>query len=1295
MSNQLDCDSSSGTYRSGRRCMRFLAIIWIVLLIQSPATYIYASPELPASASASQVPPAAATGGAAIQNGVNVPIAFQGVWAGSLTLGPDDTLQVLMTLTPGSVNNVVGMIAFNGAAGGCVEAIQLQAVNNTSINLKTDVASGAYFGECLASNYRLTLSADGTLLYEEFINNLQRTSTNLTRINAADTTTHAALSGVWRGAVLIDSEPVPVVLALANGSPGNIAGTIAFDGDSLCIEAMELQASTSETADLTTAIFAGTCVPSLYQLRLEADGTLSYTASVNGIPSGTGSLTSVGISFAITGRITDANKLPVADTIIYDDAGHTAISLRDGTYALTGLAPGQYTLVPFKSGQTFTPESLLVTVPPDSTDQNFTIGTVSTTARTIDVTMSLYDTPTTPAARDPYEQVIGFFADGVFEASNGAHKLGRVTVYTGGAYANRAHILWDPQRCRAYARISGYGREQDGAHVMMCGPPDWRGYAAAGYVLAHEWGHYYYSLYDEYREEGRLCDYLLNPSQPCNDDTPVANSIMHNQYQAVDGDYNWLNFSTARNNTRNNAQYRMYGASAWETLARSPALDPRSGYLRAAPERLYYPELADVAPAPGQNPVIDLAANHTARDQLTITWGSGFSAGAAVPDDRLALMATDVAASIPFAQAAQANAGTAHLLAIDISAGMVADNKLEDVKRAAQWLVDQAVIGQDAFGIITFDDEITIVQPITLLDSNETRALLKQQLDSIQPGRIDAAIGTAVQQAVQEMQRFAATTNSPAENRHIYLLTGSPSRQGIPPLAVLNEVTAAGLSLHTIGYGVDPTTARVLETVAGETRGTYHFIPAPTDNTHDKTLADLIVALEDMQQFSDAIVTTDITIGTLQLPAAANITLPIIVDSTLDTLELTVTFPTATPAELHLNDPAGTPADAATCTAVGSVTTCVFRVRTPLLHVGSWTLQATAGATPVTLEYRATGQVQGKPTFTASVELLNGETITYPDPLVVRALLQKALPIAGAIVTATVILPDGTVQPVSLHNDGTAPDQVAADGAYSAILDYTQNGTYLINVQFDNSAGVAEETNRGVAFAPDDGQTVIPDPTPVGENFMRVAQTHVQVTGVRADDHGDTPPTATHLFADNTDIPGRIDRPGDKDVFTLTASSDGQIVVRISGLALGMEPVLRLLAADGTTMLEEVTFAPDKQDYMYTLQAVKAGEVRYAEVSHLDGTATSGHYTVSAGPALSRERPTLPWSLIGTIIASSVLLIGATGTYLLTRRPRRLPSGSPADEASATVPSRSGKARRRPLDAPDGDAGATTKDKRS
>jgi len=86
---------------------------------------------------------------------------------------------------------------------------------------------------------------------------------------------------------------------------------------------------------------------------------------------------------------------------------------------------------------------------------------------------------------------------------------------------------------------------------------------------------------------------------------------------------------------------------------------------------------------------------------------------------------------------------------------------------------------------------------------------------------------------------------------------------------------------------------------------------------------------------------------------------------------------------------------------------------------------------------------------------------------------------------------------------------------------------------------------------------------PVVENFTVSAQTTVVVSGVRSDDHGNDPGTASLLNTDNLDQWGHIEQPGDRDLFRITVAQDMTIVVRVTDLAAGMQPRLRLLAGMG------------------------------------------------------------------------------------------------------------------------------------
>lgn len=149
------------------------------------------------------------------------------------------------------------------------------------------------------------------------------------------------------------------------------------------------------------------------------------------------------------------------------------------------------------------------------------------------------------------------------------------------------------------------------------------------------------------------------------------------------------------------------------------------------------------------------------------------------------------------------------------------------------------------------------------------------------------------------------------------------------------------------------------------------------------------------------------------------------------------------------------------------------------------------------------------------------------------------------------------------------------------------------------------------------GETWVPTTQPVGEDFSVSASTQITITNWAADDHGDTPAAATELTLDDYSLPGRIDKPGDVDVFRVTPVVSGTLVVRVTGYALGFKPHIRLLAADGVTVLKSVDFNPHGDDYFFVRLEAVAGEPIYVEVRDQSGSASGGIYRVSAGDPLA------------------------------------------------------------------------------
>ncbi|MFL6388912.1 MAG: choice-of-anchor X domain-containing protein [Terriglobales bacterium] len=123
----------------------------------------------------------------------------------------------------------------------------------------------------------------------------------------------------------------------------------------------------------------------------------------------------------------------------------------------------------------------------------------------------------------------------------------------------------------------------------------------------------------------------------------------------------------------------------------------------------------------------------------------------------------------------------------------------------------------------------------------------------------------------------------------------------------------------------------------------------------------------------------------------------------------------------------------------------IFRVANP--EAGNWTLQVT-GTSVIdpsgVVAYSVTAWIEN-----ASVMLVGGmekSTVHAGDSLRLLATLTTGgLPLPGPTATARILLPDGSISDVTLHDDGVAGDSVANDGIYSAIVGpLSQAGIYQV-----------------------------------------------------------------------------------------------------------------------------------------------------------------------------------------------------------------------------------------------------------
>jgi subtilisin-like proprotein convertase family protein len=646
------------------------------------------------------------------------------------------------------------------------------------------------------------------------------------------------------------------------------------------------------------------------------------------------------------------------------------------------------------------------------------------------------------AAQDKWERIVQHFADGVYESTNAAHKIRNVRIFRNGRAAAIADVLWTAAGHPHVPAKGGVG--EAGGHINMyetftaggAGGADYDMLAdeiGSGYTQAHEWGHFFYGVYDEYK---------INAT-----DVPVVPSIMDSQWMATGGDNQWLNFSIKNTgggsfqDTLHTIQHDQHGASAWETLARPTSQDIKTAAQLILGKRIFYPEVAAAAPAPGGTPRIDLPG--TARSDLNIIW---------------------------------MNDEDVYEVVIDHSGSMGDENKMEQAKAAAQLLINLLPLGKARVGVIEFDDTVSEIQPIILLTSQADKDSVKAEIAAIGPAG-STAIGDAAQQALTTILDPALTKS----NRVVFLLTDGLSNTGIDPLSVIPSYQNAQIPLFTFAFGSDADTVTLFR-LATDTGGKFYSSPA--------SLAAITNAFHDAQTVASSI--PALGANTLALGSGSGAG-TFTVDSTIGQLNLSLVKPSDPSIQVQVTDPGGNPVTPDDTFTVGNEVLLSHTITNPA--AGVWTVSS-QGAVAGTIDYTASG-IPDELTYTIQVASTGGSTVNLPTPVTLRARLFKELPINLAVATAQILAPSGAIDTLQFYDDGTHGDEVANDGNYTANYHYTETGIYTFKVNAAATAGQSSATYTGATdTATVEGlpPTPIPD-RPINEAFTRASQLQITIGG--------------------------------------------------------------------------------------------------------------------------------------------------------------------------------------------------------
>ena len=413
--------------------------------------------------------------------------------------------------------------------------------------------------------------------------------------------------------------------------------------------------------------------------------------------------------------------------------------------------------------------------------------------RLIDIVISICDSPegdddgdtqdaNNLSDQDKIEQIIQYFADGIYESTEGMHLLRNVFVYKNKANWHKCDIKWDKKGKNLETTPAISLKKQikmfylsNGLDILASD----KNRMAAGHDIIHEWGHYFYGLYDEYNT------FALGGAWPNVDleyyDCPVP-SLMNSPYSVVETqNYKYLNFSVRYRggpswidekgnprygefeNTQKTAQHFMFGKSAWETLS-DPDTSDSNGMLHAIKlgKRAYYPELATVAPVGNNLPRTDLVwgGPYPSRDALKIHW---------------------------------ITAKSVVQIVIDCS-GSMEGQKLRDIKQAAKVFIDLVNEGTSV-GIVSYNGTAIVNYPITIITGEPSRQALYSAINGLTAdgGNNESA---AMRLALTGIQNFGATNRVAA----VFLFTdGGVEWAPNDPQNLINEYSEAGIPIYTFG----------------------------------------------------------------------------------------------------------------------------------------------------------------------------------------------------------------------------------------------------------------------------------------------------------------------------------------------------------------------------------------------------------------------------------------------------------------------------------------------------------------
>lgn len=849
--------------------------------------------------------------------------------------------------------------------------------------------------------------------------------------------------------------------------------------------------------------------------------------------------------------------------------------------------------------------------------------------KVFDITISLWNHP---PDHSNVEDVLRNFARGVFEASNGAHKIRNITIHQDGLQKRFSNIIWKQGGTNAPAAVAMVGGILDDlgkiyfydyAQDLNAGGIDDIDLANGtaeqrqelGFTLTHEFGHYAYSMGDEYG----LDPTILPEDQAI---TLMSSAQLAAGIGALQPDLQWLNFSTPevlQPVLGFTGQANVWGETCWPVLTKqcsarrrvgdrfnplgmssAPLIDEngQSKSIPHYPKSVYYPNVAAVAPT-------TLNAWTNPND--------GVSYPSMKPDLYDNPAAGDPLQYLKFNWIESSNIEMD--LVLDISDSMNGV-PLQNVITAANGFVEGVPLGRTTLGVTTFATEVTnFVAMRPIATANDVNAV-KSAISTINTGGLTAMFAGA-KASLQKLDAYK-TANSTTATRVVFLLSDGHDNASInvTEADVLGLYKAGGVRMHTVGYAdslMDTSFFPPLQRLAEGTGGVFHeSITQPADLQEA-----MRIALGDALSLQDVpFIDTGMAYSVDAVFAQFVFNLDYVLNA-----GGSVTFAVIAPGG------ATVPSNVSTKTKPDGTFSATVIVDKPAIEsggAGQWALVPTFSGAGGSVTHQRLYAVPGTD---APIELItksHKQSYAYPEPVEVYARTIADFDVTGLDVVATLTTPSGGVISVDMNDDGVGNDARPDDGLYSGIVgNYTENGLYTLKVIASNTSG------NGVEIVPrhePDGSGAHVDPqfVPLGKGFSRQRELKFRVDGIVPDDHGSSPGTATTILPDYAEHHGKIETVGDRDYFrVVSVDTTKGLNVRLYDGNFGFAPKVSVFKADGVTPVVSGNQFTSQALGGFLSLAIPQSKVQEGEIiliEDLNGN-DGGTYTIDVGPPTAADTP--------------------------------------------------------------------------